>query len=95
MSDELPPEVLAVLRQLWEETRPLHITISPKDAWTTVAVIQYASRNPQLTPGQRASAVAVGRKLQEELELFAPAAARYLEDGWNPEKDVPRGKKRR
>jgi hypothetical protein len=90
MNDQLPPDVLRVLKQLWESTERLHIDISPKDAWTTVAVIQFASRNPQLTPGQRASAITVGRKLQEELELFAPAAARYLEDGWNPAKDVPR-----
>jgi pantothenate synthetase len=89
-NEELPPAVLAVLKALWESDRKLHISISPKDAWTTVAVIQFASRNPQLSPTQRDQAIAVGRKLQEELELFAPAAARYLEDGWNPAKDVSR-----
>jgi hypothetical protein len=90
MSDDLPPDVLRVLKQLWESKEQLHVDISPKDAWTTVAVIQFASRNPQLSAAQRAAAIAVGRKLQEELELFAPAAARYLEDGWNPAKDVRR-----
>lgn len=90
MNSDIPPEVLAVLKQLWESKEQLHIDISPRDAWTTVAVIQYATRNPQLTSEQRRSAIAVGRKLQEELQLFAPAAARYLEDGWNPDKDVPR-----
>jgi hypothetical protein len=88
--NELPPEVLRVLKALWESTKPLNISITPKDAWTTVAVIQFATRNPQLSPTQREQAMLVGRKLQEELELFAPAAARYLEDGWNPAKDVPR-----
>lgn len=90
MSDELPPEVLKVLKQLWQSTKQLNISIMPKDAWTTVAVIQFATRNPQLSPTQREQAMFVGRKLQEELELFAPAAARYLEDGWNQAKDVPR-----
>jgi hypothetical protein len=87
---DLPPDVIRVFRQLWESKEQLHISISPKDAWTTVAVIQFATRNPHLSPAQRESAIAIGHKLQEELELFAPAAARYLEDGWNPQKDVPR-----
>jgi hypothetical protein len=90
MSDEMPPEVLKVLTQLWKSTKQLNISISPKDAWTTVAVIQFATRNPQLSPTQREQAMFVGRRLQEELELFAPAAARYLEDGWDSGKDVPR-----
>jgi hypothetical protein len=88
--NELPPDVLRVLKQLWESKEHLNISITPKDAWTTVAVIQFTTRNPQLSPTQRQQAMLVGRKLQEELELFAPAAARYLEDGWNPAKDVPR-----
>lgn len=89
MSD-LPPGVFAVLKQVWESPRQLHVDLSPRDAWTTVAVIQFATRNPQLSAEQREMAIRVGRKLQEEIELFMPAAARYLEDGWNPQKDVPR-----
>ena len=90
MNDELPPAVLAVLRQVWEAQEPLHIDISPKDAWTTVAVIQYASRNPQLSPTQRQSAIDIARKLQEEISLRYPVAAGYLEEGWDPAKDTPR-----
>jgi hypothetical protein len=90
MSDELPPAVLAVLKQLWQSTKQLHISITPRDAWTTVAVIQYATRNPQLSPAQRESAIAVAHVLQEAIRDSFPAAADLLEDGWNPAKDVQR-----
>ncbi|NTV62581.1 MAG: hypothetical protein HGA65_03460 [Oscillochloris sp.] len=95
MSDELPPEVLAVLRQLWESKEPLPVIFLPKDAWITVAVIQFASRNPQLSPAQRDAAITVARILQEAIQDRFPAAADLLEEGWNPAKDVPRGRKRR
>ncbi len=90
MNDELPPDVLRVLKQLWLDIRPLQISISKRDAWTAVAVIQYATRNPHLSDSQRAAATTVGLTLQHALEEVAPAAADLLEDGWNPAKDVPR-----
>lgn len=90
MNNEIPPAVMVVLRRLWESRERLHIDVLPKDAWTTVAVIQYATRNPQLSATQREAAVSVGRALQRSLERLAPAAADLLEDGWNPDKDVPR-----
>lgn len=90
MSDELPPEVLAVLTQLWQSDVHVHISITPRDAWTIVAVIQYATRNPQLSPAQRDAAITVARILQEAIQDRFPAAADLLEEGWNPAKDVPR-----
>lgn len=90
MSDELPPEVLAVMMQIWRDEANLRILIQPRDAWTTLAVIQFATRNPQLGDEQRNAAVRVGRILQAALELRMPGARPYLEDGWNPAKDVPR-----
>jgi hypothetical protein len=90
MSDELPPEVLKVLSKLWRDPRPLHMVIHPRDAWVTVAVIQFATRNPQLSETQRESAIAVARVLQEAIGSIAPEAAGYLEDGWNPALDVAR-----
>jgi hypothetical protein len=88
-SDDMPAEVFATLKQLWQDPRPLQLTIHPRDAWVAVAVIQYASRNPQLGATQRDAAIRVGRALQDALMVFEPKAAGYLEDGWNPEKDLP------
>lgn len=90
MSDEMSPEMIATLRDLWQEPRTLRISMHPRDAWIAVAVIQFASRNPQLGDTQRDATVRVGRAIQGALLEFVPAAAALLEDGWNPEKDVPR-----
>ena len=91
MSDQdMPPAVFAVLKQVWESKEKLYISLSPQNAWTTVAVIQYATRNPQLSPVQREAAIAIGRSLQNAIQQFLPAAADILEEGWNPDKDVPR-----
>jgi hypothetical protein len=90
MSDELPPEVLKVLKPIWLSKKPLVVSVKPKDAWTAVAVIQFASRHPQLSPTQRDQAIAVGRALQAAVASMFPDSAIYLEDGWNPAKDVPR-----
>jgi hypothetical protein len=90
MSDEMPPEVLTVLKKLWLDDSLLRIRVYPRDAWTAVAVIQFATRNPQLSETQRDAAIRVGREIQEALVMRSPDAASYLEDGWNPENDVPR-----
>jgi hypothetical protein len=90
MNDEMPPAVLAVLKKLWSDDVNLRVQILPRDAWTAVAVIQFATRNPQLSPTQRDAAIRVGREIQEALVMRSPEAASYLEDGWNPAKDVPR-----
>ena len=90
MSDEIPPEVFAAQRKLWEDPRSLIVSMRPRDAWVAVAVIQFASRNPQLGGEQRAAAVRVGRALQHALTMLDPDSGRYLEEGWDPRKDVPR-----
>src|SRR5262245_36290415 len=48
-SVDLPPELLDVLTQLWRIERPIHAQILPRDAWVALGVIQYSTRNPQLT----------------------------------------------
>jgi hypothetical protein len=92
MKDDNPIDaaVLATMMQIWRDDANLRILILPRDAWTTLAVIQFATRNPQLGDEQRNAAVRVGRILQEALELRMPAAHPYLEDGWDAGKDVPR-----
>jgi hypothetical protein len=83
-----PPEVTKTLSRLARQQEPITVTMKPWDAWVTVAVIQFASRNPQLSPTQKDQAVAVGRALQAMLAQLSPEAAQYLEAGWNPELDV-------
>lgn len=89
MSD-MPPGVMEMMLKIWRDNANLRILILPRDAWTALAVIQFATRNPQLSDEQRNAATCVGRILQEALTLRMPDAAPYLEDGWNPAKDVPR-----
>jgi hypothetical protein len=90
VSDEIPPEVMAMLKRVWQSKEPLVVSVKPRDAWTAVAVIQFACRNPHLPDTQRQQAIAVGRALQAALASMFPDGSRYLEDGWNPAKDVPR-----
>ncbi len=89
-TDELPADVRDALLSLAVERRRVTPSLATWDAWVTVAVIQFATRNPQLSSTQRDQAVRVGRALQDSLAAMAPAAAALLEAGWNPAQDVPR-----
>lgn len=88
--DELPDDVRDALLSLAVERRPLALQVRAWDAWVTVAVIQFAVRNPQLSPTQRDQAIRVGRALQRVLVEAAPNAALILEAGWDTSQDVPR-----
>lgn len=88
--DETPPSVREALTALARDTRRLTVSLSPWDAWVTVAVIQYATRNPNLNAIQRNQAVRIGRALQDALVRIAPGVGGLLEAGWDPNQDVPR-----
>jgi hypothetical protein len=75
---------MQALRQIWNDPQHLHLAVTPRDAWITTAVIQFACRNPQLSPSQREIAERVGRALQGALAAISPVGAEYLEMGWDP-----------
>jgi hypothetical protein len=88
---DVPPEALQALIAIWRDQRHIHLSLRPGDAWMTVAIVQFAARNPALSPEQREIAERVGRALQGALAQLSPIAAEYLEMGWNPAYDRPRG----
>jgi hypothetical protein len=79
MSD-MPPGVMEMMLKIWRDNANLRILILPRDAWTALAVIQFSTRNPQLSDEQRNAAIRVGRILQDALTL------RWLREheDWNP-----------
>jgi hypothetical protein len=89
-SDELPPELLPILERLWHNKRPIAFHMLPRDAWTVLGIVQFASRNPQLSPKQSELVEHFGRSLQEAISAIEPGAAPYLEMGWDPQYDTPR-----
>jgi hypothetical protein len=86
----MPPEVLAALKRLWADRREVHLVMRGRDAWLTCAIIQFACRNPALSPAQRETAERVGRELQAAVAALAPDLAPALELGWDAAHDVPR-----
>ena len=72
------------LRRLWQIKQPIVVAILPRDAWIALGIIQFASRNPALSPAQRQLIEAFGRELQRGLSQLDPILDRYLEMGWNP-----------
>jgi hypothetical protein len=87
---EIPPELLKRLRVLWKDERPFLVSLRPKDAWIAVGVIQFASRNPQLSPLHRQAIEEFGRSIQQGLTDRDPVLGPYLEMGWDPAYDAPR-----
>lgn len=90
-SDDIPAEALAMLQRLWPLQQPITFQLRPRDAWTVLAIVQFAWRNPQLSPQQRRLMETFGRQLQAAIVAIEPEAAPYLDMGWHPEYDVPRG----
>jgi len=89
-TDELPDELKAPLYRLWRIEQPILVSLKPRDAWMVLGIVQFASRNPMLTPTQRQLIEAFGRSIQDHLAQFDPVFARYLEMGWDPAHDQPR-----
>lgn len=89
-ADDLPPDLKGPLTRLWRMERPIAVGVRPRDAWIIVAIVQFASRNPALSPTQRQPIERFGRELQRALAAIDPVLDRYLEMGWHPEYDQPR-----
>jgi hypothetical protein len=88
---DIPPELLARLKALWTNEQPMLIALKPRDAWVALGVIQFASRNPGLSPMHKQAIEQFGRGIQQGLTDLDPALGPYLEMGWNPEHDRPTG----
>jgi hypothetical protein len=88
--DEIPAELMEALTRLWRTEQPLLYQMLPRDAWTIIGLVQYASRNPQISPTQRAVLETFGRELGRAIVAIDPVFAKWLEAGWNPQFDVPR-----
>lgn len=89
-TDELPSDLKEPLIRVWRIERPIVVSIKPRDAWTALGIIQFATRNPALSETQRQLIERFGRALQRALVAIDPTLDRYLEMGWNPEHDRPR-----
>jgi hypothetical protein len=87
--NEIPQEVRDMMKRIWRSSEKLHFTLSPRDAWTTVAVLQYAWRNPALNDDQRQMIEELARGIQQGLVELEQDAQKYLEMGWHTEHDVP------
>lgn len=86
----MSPDEMMVLRLASELSTadPVVIQLSAFDAWTVLAIVQFASRHPRLSPAQHELMLAFGRGLQTALADRVPFASDLLDDGWDPEKDV-------
>lgn len=82
LNHELPDELRAPLIRLWRMEQ-ISAHVLPRDMFTAVAVIQYATRNPQLSETQRSQAIAVARSFQALLTTIDPIIGKYLELGWD------------
>jgi len=88
--DEIPDELMEPLKRLWRTEQPILIQMRPRDAWCVIALVQFASRNPQISPTQRALLETFGRELGRAVVAIDPIFGKYLEMGWDPQFDVPR-----
>lgn len=89
--DDLPDELIGPLLRLWRAEQPLLFQLLPHDAWCIIGLVQFASRNPQISPTQRALLETFGRALGRALVAIDPVFGKYLEMGWDAQFDVPRG----
>ena len=89
MSSDLPSEIAAMFGRLWPMTSPIVVHLLPRDAWIVLGVIQFASRNPNISESHRTVMEHFGRAIQNRLAEIEPAGAPYMEQGWHPEFDVP------
>jgi hypothetical protein len=83
-------EDLQIVTRLVSELRdadPLFLQIPALDAFSILAVVQFAWRNPALDTIQKHRIEDFGRALQDAIATSAPYAARVLELGWDPTKD--------
>jgi len=86
---DMPPELEALMRRLWVIKKPIRWSMRPREAWIILSVIQFASRNPMLTPTHQKLMRELGDQLQRAIVAIEPEAGQYLEMGWDPQFDVP------
>jgi hypothetical protein len=86
----MPPELMEALTRLWRIEQHFVFSMTPRDTWIALGVIQFASRNPQLSPTHREVMRGIGEQLQATLVALDDRLAPYLEMGWDPQFDVPR-----
>jgi hypothetical protein len=85
--DEIPADLLEPLKRLWQTEQPILIQMKPRDAWSIVGLIQFASRNPHISPTQRQLLERFGRELQRAVVAIDPVFEKYIEMGWDPKHD--------
>ena len=88
--DEIPAELLEPLKRLWQTEQPIILSMTPRDAWSICGLMQFASRNPQISPAQRQLLEAYGRELQRAVAAIDPIFDKYMERGWSSQFDTPR-----
>lgn len=89
VSDEI--RFMSIARKVLEDKTPLQTDIDIGSAWTLVAALQLATRNPGMTPDLRLRITNVGRAFQASIEVLHPEAHELLEKGWNEKFDRRRG----
>jgi hypothetical protein len=85
--DEIPDELLEPLKRLWRSEQPILFQLKPRDAWSIVGLVQFAARNPQISPTQRDLLEQFGRELQRGVVAIDLVFEKYMEMGWDPKHD--------
>lgn len=80
---------LRLVKEL-QAAEPVRMQMPALEAYTLLAILQLASRHPELSPLQLDLVMKAGRDLQEAIAWRCPFAAETLELGWDPGLDVRR-----
>ena len=88
-------------KRVQQRAGPLVFEMPVFDAWTLVACLQFATRNPQLSATQRGIAVGFARQMAEQIKVRAREVlgpnnllAVVLDRGFEAKYDEPRGSRR-
>jgi hypothetical protein len=87
-----PDQTPAAIRRLAKELQhadPVRMQLPALEAYTVLAIVQFAWRNPGLDPEQKALIERFGRDLQAAIARRAPFAGETLELGWDTSYDSP------
>jgi hypothetical protein len=81
-------DIRSVAREL-AEAEPVAIVMPALDAYSVLAIVQYAWRNPNLDAREKELIERFGRALQAAIARRAPKAGETLELGWYVAYDQP------
>jgi len=87
---QFEPEELGRISEAIRTAPNIRAEIPVVDALGMLGIIQFAARNPSLSPQQKALVETFGRDLQAALVARVPALAQMAEAGWWAEYDRPR-----